>query len=39
MNERQKVALTHPCYRAVDTVDRRFHRTEPPWSSILSLNK
>ena len=39
MNERQRIAIAHPCYRAMDTIHRRFQRTEPPWSTILTVNK
>jgi len=39
MNDRQRTAIRNPCYRAMDTIHRRYHRFEPPWSSILSVNK
>jgi hypothetical protein len=39
MTERQRIALAYPCYRAMDTTHPRFKRLEPPWSTILSVNK
>jgi hypothetical protein len=39
MTERQRIAMAYPCYRAKDTMHPRLKRLEPPWSTILSVNK
>lgn len=39
MTHRHHAALAHPCYRATDTINPRFARYAPPWSTILSVNK
>lgn len=39
MTFRQRIAIESPCYRAMDTMRPCFQRTEPPWSTILTVNK
>lgn len=39
MTDRQRIALAHPCFRAVETIHNRFRRIDGGWSTILSVNK
>jgi hypothetical protein len=39
MTDRQRIALARPCARAMDTIRPCFKRFDPPWSTILTVNK
>lgn len=46
MTPRQQIAISYPCARAVETMDRRYwdgfehsRKSSLSWSTILSVNK
>jgi hypothetical protein len=39
VTDRQRFAYEHPCARADETIDQRFASLDPPWFTVLTVNK